>query len=105
MTPWTRRSFLVAAGAGLAACTSTPPGAGLSRRARRSTASVDEALDELYQNVPGASELGAPRPGHPGHPADPQGRLLRLGRLRRGRADDRAGQGRLLFALHRSASA
>ena len=57
MTPWTRRSFLAAAGSvGLAACTSTPPGAGLTPR-QKIDQNVDEALNELYQTVPGASEL------------------------------------------------
>ena len=37
MTPWTRRSFLAAAGCGLAACTSTPPA---SRRDAARTAST-----------------------------------------------------------------
>ena len=56
MTPWTRRSFLAAAGCGLAACTSAPPPAGETSR-QRIDREVDEALAELYQNVPGASEL------------------------------------------------
>ena len=56
MTAWTRRSFLAAAGVGLAACTSTPP-AGESPRARIDR-DVDTALAELYANVPGAAELG-----------------------------------------------
>jgi lipid-binding SYLF domain-containing protein len=58
MTPWSRRSFLAAAGCGLAACTSTPPGAGETPRARIDR-EVDTAIGELYANVPGASELGA----------------------------------------------
>ncbi len=59
MHPWTRRSFLVAAGSGaLAACTSTPPGQGESPR-EVIDRNVDGALAELYQNVPGANELGA----------------------------------------------
>lgn len=58
MTLWSRRSFLaVAAGGGLAACTSTPPGTSETPRARIDR-KVDEALAELYGNVPGASELG-----------------------------------------------
>jgi lipid-binding SYLF domain-containing protein len=56
MTPWTRRSFLAAAGCTLAAC-NTPPVAGESPRDKIDRA-VDAALGELYQNVPGASELG-----------------------------------------------
>jgi lipid-binding SYLF domain-containing protein len=57
MTLWNRRSFIVAAGAGgLAACTSEPP-SGRSPRERIDEA-VDTALAELYQNVPGANELG-----------------------------------------------
>jgi lipid-binding SYLF domain-containing protein len=56
MTPWTRRSFLAAAGCGLAACTSAPPPTGETAR-QRIDRQVDEALAELYQNVPGASEL------------------------------------------------
>ncbi|HET9067897.1 MAG TPA: YSC84-related protein [Amaricoccus sp.] len=63
MTTWTRRSFLVAAGCGgLAACTSSPPGAGMSARDRIDR-DVDEALAELYSNVPGAAELGASAQG------------------------------------------
>lgn len=58
MTPWTRRSFLAAAGCGLAACTSTPPGQGLTPR-QEIDRDVDKALAELYQTVPGANELGA----------------------------------------------
>ena len=58
MTPWTRRSFLAAAGCSLAACTSTPPAEGLTPR-QKIDRDVDEALAELYQNVPGANELGA----------------------------------------------
>jgi lipid-binding SYLF domain-containing protein len=59
MTPWTRRSFLTAAaGCGLAACTSSPPVEGPDARAKIDR-DVDAALAELYQNVPGAAELGA----------------------------------------------
>ena len=58
MTPWTRRSFLAAAGCGLAACTSTPPAARPTPR-QKIDRDVDTALAELYQNVPGANELGA----------------------------------------------
>jgi lipid-binding SYLF domain-containing protein len=58
MISWTRRSFLAAAGCGLAACTSTPPGGGQSPRDRIDQ-QVDTALAELYQNVPGAADLGA----------------------------------------------
>ena len=56
MTAWTRRSFLAAAGCGLAACTSSPPRPGETPRARIDR-DVDEALQDLYQNVPGALEL------------------------------------------------
>jgi lipid-binding SYLF domain-containing protein len=63
MTPWTRRSFLVAAGCGgLVACTSSPPEAGMSARDKIDR-NVDEALAELYSNVPGAAELGASAQG------------------------------------------
>lgn len=56
MNTWTRRSFLAGAGASLAACTSAP----VNQTPReRIDASVDLALAELYQNVPGAAELGA----------------------------------------------
>jgi lipid-binding SYLF domain-containing protein len=58
MTPWTRRSFLAAAGCGLAACTSAPPPTAETPR-QRIDREVDEALAELYQTVPGASELAA----------------------------------------------
>lgn len=57
MTDWTRRSFLAAAGVTLAAC-NTPPVAGVSPR-DKIDAAVDNALSELYANVPGASDLGA----------------------------------------------
>jgi lipid-binding SYLF domain-containing protein len=60
MTPLTRRSFLVAGGCALAACTSQPatesPRAVIDRK-------VDEALAELYATVPGAQELGAQAQG------------------------------------------
>lgn len=57
MHTWTRRSFLAAAGAGLAACTSqpSPPGSARATIDRQ----VDQALAELYQTVPGAADLGA----------------------------------------------
>ena len=61
MTPWTRRSFLAAAGCGIAACTSAPPAPGSARD--RIDADVDAALAELYANVPGAAELGASSEG------------------------------------------
>ena len=105
MTPWTRRSFLAAAGRRTRRLHLHPAGDGRDARARRSTGDVDEALAELYQNVPGASELGARAQGILVIPQHPQGRLLRLRRLRRGRAADRPGQGRLLLAVRRSASA
>lgn len=57
MTPWTRRSFLSAAGAGgLAACTSSPASMGESSRSVIDR-NVDSALSELYQSVDGASRL------------------------------------------------
>jgi lipid-binding SYLF domain-containing protein len=57
MTDWTRRSFLTAAGCGLAACTSNPS---IQESPRdRIDREVDQALSEVYQSVPGASELGA----------------------------------------------
>jgi lipid-binding SYLF domain-containing protein len=62
MTPWTRRSFLAAAGCGLAACTSEPPVGGVSAR-DKIDASVDAALSELYQTVPGASDLASQAQG------------------------------------------
>lgn len=57
MTSWTRRSFLAATGAGLAACTSQPqiqesPRAQIDRQ-------VADAQAELFQTVPGTSELAA----------------------------------------------
>jgi lipid-binding SYLF domain-containing protein len=56
MTPWTRRSFMAAAGCGLVACTSSPP----SEESPREIIDrdVDSALNELYATVPGANELG-----------------------------------------------
>ena len=62
MTPWSRRSFLAAAGCTLAACTSAPPTASGSPR-ERIDAEVDRALNELYSTVPGAQELGAQAEG------------------------------------------
>lgn len=57
MSSWTRRGFLVTAGfGGLAACTSQPATEAPRSRIDRD---VDTALSELYQNVPGAQELGA----------------------------------------------
>ena len=63
MTPWTRRSFLAAAGCGLAACTSAPPVPGGQSARGKIDAAVDEALNELYATVPGAQELGAQSQG------------------------------------------
>jgi lipid-binding SYLF domain-containing protein len=63
MTRWSRRSFLVAAGAGLAACTSSPPAPGGATARDRIDADVDAALAELYANVPGASELAGQAQG------------------------------------------
>jgi lipid-binding SYLF domain-containing protein len=57
MTPWTRRSFLAAAGCGLAACTSQPA---LQESPRQIIdREVDEALAELYRSVPGSQDLAA----------------------------------------------
>jgi lipid-binding SYLF domain-containing protein len=58
MTSWTRRSFIAAAGCGLAACASSPPAPGETPRSRIDVA-VDQAQNELYQNVPGARDLAA----------------------------------------------
>lgn len=55
MTPWTRRGFLTVAGCGLAACTTSPA---TDNPRETIDSSVDQALAELYQNVPGAVELG-----------------------------------------------
>lgn len=55
MTPSTRRGFLTAAGCGLAACTTSPA---TDNPRETIDSSVDQALAELYQNVPGAVELG-----------------------------------------------
>ena len=61
MTPWTRRSFLLAAGGGgLLACTTSPQTESPRQVIDRN---VDAALSELYQNVPGANELGAQAQG------------------------------------------
>lgn len=61
MNIWTRRSFIVGAGAGLAACTSQPtvPGSAKADLDRN----VDTALADLYQTVPGAVELGSQAQG------------------------------------------
>ena len=59
MTSLTRRSILALAGAGaVAACTSRPPVPGKSGRARIDR-EVDDAMNELYATVPGATELAA----------------------------------------------
>ena len=59
MTSLTRRSILALAGAGaVAACTSRPPVPGETGRARIDR-EVDDALNELYATVPGATELAA----------------------------------------------
>jgi lipid-binding SYLF domain-containing protein len=55
MTAWTRRSILLGGAAAAAACTSRPP-AGQSG-AQVIDRKVQEALGELYQNVPGAAQL------------------------------------------------
>lgn len=55
MTPWTRRSFLLAAGASATACTTGMPGSGGGRAAI--DANVSQALSVLYQSVPGAAAL------------------------------------------------
>lgn len=63
MTSLTRRSILALTGAGLvAACTSRPPVPGESGRARIDR-DVDDALNELYATVPGATELAAQAKG------------------------------------------
>ena len=58
MTPWTRRGFLTAAGAGLAACTTSRAGLTESSGAVIDR-EVDAALASLYQSVPGAATLGS----------------------------------------------
>ncbi len=61
MTPWTRRSFLLAAGSGgLLACTTSPQTESPRQVIDRN---VDAALAELYQNVPGANDLGTQAQG------------------------------------------
>ncbi len=57
MNPWTRRGFLSLAGGGLAACTSSRPDMAHSPGTAIDIA-VDRSLGQLYQNVPGAVELG-----------------------------------------------
>jgi lipid-binding SYLF domain-containing protein len=56
MTPWTRRGFIAAGGASLAACTSQPNTMSGGQRIDRAVA---DALNELYATVPGAQELRA----------------------------------------------
>jgi lipid-binding SYLF domain-containing protein len=61
MTPWTRRGVL-AAGGGLAACTTAP--ASLQGSAgERIDIAVDAALVELFQSVSGAEQLAAQSQG------------------------------------------
>lgn len=58
MTPWTRRSLLLGAGvATLAACTTRP--SQTSSRGQEIDRRAMEALDELYQSVPGTSEIAS----------------------------------------------
>lgn len=56
MTPWTRRGFLAAGGASIAACTSQPP---TTSPGQRIDIAVADALNELYATVPGTQELRA----------------------------------------------
>lgn len=56
MTPWTRRGFIAAGGATLAACTSQPNTVSSGQRIDRAVA---DALNELYATVPGTQELRA----------------------------------------------
>jgi lipid-binding SYLF domain-containing protein len=56
MTPWTRRSFLMAAGASAAGCTSTNTGMTSSTGASIN-ARVAEAQAQLFQQVPGTVQL------------------------------------------------
>lgn len=56
MTPWTRRGFLAAGGASLAACTSQPNTMSAGQRIDRAVA---DATNELFATVPGTQELRA----------------------------------------------
>lgn len=56
MTHWTRRGLLAASAATLAACAPAP---NTMTPRERIDANVDIALNELYQTVPGAADLGA----------------------------------------------
>lgn len=62
MSDWTRRSFLAAGGASLAACTSQPTGIDETPR-QTIDANVDVALDVLYATIPGTPALGAEAKG------------------------------------------
>ena len=97
MTPWTRRSFLAAAGCGLAACTSHRRRRRAQRRATGSTRESTPRSRSSTRTSPAPASSARRAAGHPGDPEHPQGRLLRLRRLRRGRAADRPGEGRLLL--------
>ena len=62
MADWTRRSFLAAGGASLAACTSQPTG--LTETPRQNIdANVDLALTELYATIPGIQDIAAEAKG------------------------------------------
>ena len=61
MTPWTRRSFLAAAGCGLAACTSAPPIAAKAR-ATGSTPSVDDGAGRALPDRARRARSSARRP-------------------------------------------
>lgn len=56
MTNWTRRGVLAAAGGGLVACASQPPGMRGSA-GERIDAAVDVALTDLYGSIGGSEEL------------------------------------------------
>ena len=56
MTSWTRRSFMIAGGVGLAACTSETLGTEENSRRNAIDAAVAKAQSELY-NIPGAEQL------------------------------------------------
>lgn len=59
MTNWTRRSFVVAGSATLAACTSTS----ITKPRDRIDQDVDQARAELFRTVPGAEQLASQAAG------------------------------------------
>lgn len=63
MTSWTRRAFLVAGSAGLAACTSETAANQQTTRRDQIDADVNAALSDLTARIPGAAQLSSQSQG------------------------------------------